>query len=76
MIRLPVCVLIFHLSWTIRLANSCRSAGFGGGPAFCFVFEEHGFDEFADDGLFVGVEVLGGFEGEFEVVVGLSFVGS
>jgi hypothetical protein len=25
------------------------------------VFEEHGFDELEDDGLFFGVEVLGGF---------------
>jgi hypothetical protein len=28
------------------------------------VFEEDGFDEFFDELLFVGVEVLGGFEGE------------
>ena len=46
-----------------------------GYPAFCFVFEEHGFDELEDDGLFFGGEVLGGFEGEFEVVGGFSFVG-
>lgn len=53
----------------------CGSAGGGGGPASCVVFEEHGFDEFADGGLFVGVEVSGGFEGEFEVVRGAAFVG-
>jgi len=39
-------------------------AGGGGGPAFGLVFEEDGFDEFFDELLFVGVEVLGGFEGE------------
>jgi len=38
------------------------------------VFEEDGFDEVFDDGSFVGVELLGGFEGEFEVVVGVAFV--
>lgn len=38
------------------------------------MFEEDGFDEFADHGLFVGVEVAGGFEGEAEVVVGAAFV--
>ena len=32
----------------------------GVGPAACVVFEEDGFDEFADEGLFVGVEVAGG----------------
>ena len=44
------------------------------GPAACFVFEEHGFDEFADGCLFFGVEVAGGFEGEGEVVLGAAFV--
>jgi hypothetical protein len=39
------------------------------------VFEEHGFDELEDDVLFFGGEVLGGFEGEFEVVGGFAFVG-
>ena len=32
------------------------------------VFEEHGFDEFFDELLFVVVEVLGGLEGECEFV--------
>jgi len=32
------------------------------------VFEEDGFDEFFDELLFVGAEVLGGFEGEGDVV--------
>jgi hypothetical protein len=32
------------------------------------VFQEHAFDEFFDEVLFVGVEVLGGFEGEGEFV--------
>lgn len=48
--------------------GSSGSAGVGGGPAFGVVFEEDGFDEFADECWFVGVEVLGGFEGEGEVV--------
>ena len=39
------------------------------------MFEEHGFDELEDDGLFFGGEVLGGFEGEFEVVGGFAFAG-
>ena len=39
------------------------------------VSEEDGFDEFADDGLFVGVELVDGFEVVFEVVGGLAFVG-
>ena len=38
------------------------------------MFEEHCFDELEDDGLFFGGEVLGGFEGEFEVVGGFAFV--
>ena len=48
--------------------RSKTSAGGGGGPAFGVVFEEDGFDEFFDEGWFVGVEGLGGFEGECEVV--------
>lgn len=39
------------------------------------MFEQDGFDEGADHGLFVGVEALGGFEGEAQVVVGAAFVG-
>jgi hypothetical protein len=39
------------------------------------VAEEDGFDEAADEVLFVGVEVLGGFELGAEVVGGASFVG-
>ena len=38
------------------------------------MFEEHGFDEFADGCLFLGGEVAGGFEGEGEVVLGAAFV--
>ena len=38
------------------------------------VSEEDGFDEFADDGLFVGVELVDGFEVEAEVVGWLAFV--
>jgi hypothetical protein len=30
------------------------------------MFQQHGFDEFFDEVLFVGVEVLGGVEGEGE----------
>lgn len=37
--------------------------------------QEHGFDEGADDGFLVGVEVLDGFEVETEVVGGVAFVG-
>lgn len=37
--------------------------------------QEHGFDEGADDGFLVGVEVLDGFEVEAQVVVGAAFVG-
>ena len=32
------------------------------GPAFGVVFEEEGFDEFAEGAPFVGVELAGGFE--------------
>jgi hypothetical protein len=38
------------------------------------VSEEDGFDEFADDGLFVGVELVDGFEVEFEGSSDLSVV--
>ena len=37
--------------------------------------QEHRFDELADGCLFVGVEALGAFEGEAEVVAGAAFVG-
>lgn len=43
-------------------------------PAACFVFEEHGFDELADDGLLMGIEMLDCFEGVFELVAGAAFV--
>jgi len=39
------------------------------------VAQEHGFDEGADDGFFVGVEVLDGFEVEAKIVGGAAFVG-
>jgi len=38
------------------------TASAGLGPAAGVVAEEDGFDEAADEVLFVGVEVLGGFE--------------
>lgn len=38
------------------------------------MFEEEGFDDVADGGSFVGVELAGGFEGEAEVGVGAAFV--
>lgn len=37
--------------------------------------EEDGFDDGADDGLFVVVEVLDGFEVVEEIVVGAAFIG-
>lgn len=58
-----------------RLSLTVAVVSAGVGPAFGVVFEEDGFDEFADEVLFVGVEVAGGFEGEGEVVVGAAFVG-
>jgi hypothetical protein len=45
-------------------ADSCLSCSLGG-PAFGLVFEQDGFGELFDHGLFGGVEVGGGFEGEF-----------
>ena len=37
--------------------------------------EECAFDDVADEGLFVGVELVDGFEGEVEVGWWLAFVG-
>ncbi len=37
--------------------------------------EEDAFEEGADVGFLVGVELAGGFEGEGEVFVGAAFVG-
>ncbi len=39
------------------------------------MLQQHGFDEFFDDLLVVGVEVSGGFEGEGDGVFGSAFVG-
>lgn len=47
--------------------SSVRSAG---GESACLVSEEGSFDEGADGGLFVGVEVVDGFEVEAESGVG------
>lgn len=40
------------------------------GPAAGVAAQEHGFDELADGQLFVGVEALGSFEGQAELVAG------
>lgn len=60
---------------TATWLDTPRPGSVGGGPAAGVVFEQDGFDDVFDGGLFVLVELAGGVEGEAEVVVGSAFVG-
>lgn len=53
-------------------SRHCRCHSYSGCPAPGLVLEQHGFDGLL--GLFGGVEVGGGFEGEPEVIAGAALV--